>query len=278
VSDRVVLSLSAILLLLSAAAWRSLPDGRLHVRFMDVGQGDAVFIRTPAGRQILVDGGPSPSTLLEQVGRSMPFWDHHLDLVILSHPDEDLLAGLIPVLERYRVDGVIVGQARCNSPLCARWQEVLEDSGAHVWRGEAGLQMGLDEGLLLTVLHPGPGFSGTLNDRSLVLRLDYGEVCFLLTGDAGPGVEERLVAQGAWLECSVLKAAHHGDGAATTEIFLAAVDPEEVIIPVGEGDRMRRPHWDLLERLEGLGVHRTDEHGTVEIVSDGRTYRIVRER
>ena len=297
-SDRVLLTTSALLLILTAAAWRSLPDGRLHVTFLDVGHGDAVFIQTPSGRQVLVDGGPSPSALLNHLGRRMSFWDHSLDLVVLSHPDDDLLAGLVPVLERYQVAEVIARDVGCRTELCARWEELLEASGAHVWRGEAGLQMWLDEGLLLTVLHPGPdllsGSGADLNNNSLVLRLDYGEVCFLLTGDIQAQAEEVLVAEGAWLDCTVLKAAHHGDADSTTEPFLAAVNPEVVVIPVGADDRFGRPHWGMLERLgacpeqcpelvEGQGrrelrAYRTDEDGTVEVVSDGMTYWVETER
>ncbi len=279
-SDRTVLAASALLLILTAAAWRALPDGRLHVAFLDVGEGDAVFIRTPSGRQVLIDGGPSPSRLLAHLGRRLPFWDHRLDLVILSHPDDDVMAGLIPVLERYRVDGVVERDLGCRTRLCTRWREVVERSGAPVWRGETGLRFWLDEGLLLTILHPGPDETdASTNDRSLVLRLDYGGICFLLPGDISAAVEGRLVSEGAWLDCTILRAAHHGDGGSTTEPFLEAVDPEVVVISVGVENRFRHPHVEMLDRLgEGVLVYRTDRDGTVEVVSDGRGYRVETER
>jgi competence protein ComEC len=283
-SDRATLAASVVLVVLTAVAWRSLPDGRLHATFFDVGIGDATFIETPSGRQVLIDGGPSPSTLLAHLGRRMPFWDHDLDLVVLTHPDDDVLAGLLPVLERYRVEQVIRREVDCHSRLCARWETALAASGASVWRGQAGLQIWLDEEVLLSVLHPGPElFSRTsFNDNSLVLRLDHGEVCFLLAGDVGAEVEAQLIAQGAWLDCTVLRAAHHGDAGSTTAPFLEAVDPEVVVISVGRDSLLRHPHWETLERLEahagqsgnGLQVYRTDEDGTVEIVSDGRAVRV----
>jgi competence protein ComEC len=273
-SDRAMLACSAFLLILATATWRALPDGRLHVHFLDVGQGDAVFVETPSGRQVLIDGGPSPTRLLSHLGKRMGFWDHTLDLVILSHPDDDVLAGLIPVLERYEVGGVLARDLGCQAGLCIQMEELLEETGVPVWRGEVGLQVVLDEGVLLTVLHPGPdlwrgGMSS--NDNSLVLRLDYGQVCFLLAGDIGGEVEEYLMEQGAWLECVVLKAAHHGDAGSTSEVFLEAVGPEVVVISVGEGNVFHHPHGQMLERAEGLQVLRTDEVGTVEVVSDGRT-------
>jgi competence protein ComEC len=278
VSDRAMLACSALLLLLTTIAWRSLPDGRLHLAFLDVGQGDALFITTPSGRQILVDGGPSPSTLLAHLGRRLPFYDHSLDLVVLSHPDDDVLAGLLPVVERYRIGGVIARDVGCRTELCVRWQQLLDNAGMPRWRGEAGLRVWLDEGLLLSVLHPGPDLfsesAADVNDNALVLRLDYGEVCFLLPGDVGAEVEARLVADGAWLDCTVLKAAYHGDAGSTSEPFLAAVDPEVVVISVGAENRFRHPHWEMLERIAEREVYRTDRDGTVELISDGRGYRV----
>ena len=122
------------------------------------------------------------------------------------------------------------------------------------------------------MLHPGPAPLGDgfdFDDNSVVVRLDYGSVCFLLTGDAGPAVEGRLVAEGAWLECDVLKAARYGDASATTEPFLDAVDPRMVVIPAQEGVPYRQPDRETLERLEGREVYRTDQDGAVEVVSDG---------
>lgn len=282
-SDRAMMSVSAILLVLSAVAWYTLPDGRLHVSFLDVGQGDAVFIQTPSGRQVLMDGGPSPSRLLSYLGRLMPFWDHSLDLVILSHPDDDVLAGLLPVLERYRVDGILARDVGCRTQLCTRWKESVESSRARVWSGETGLRIWLDKGLLLTVLHPGPeSLSGSgvdYNDHSIVFRLDYGQVCFLFPGDIGAEVEEGLVREEAWLNCTVLKAAHHGDANSTTERFLTAVDPQVVVISVGADNRFHYPHREMLDRLqEAVAIYRTDRDGTVEVVSDGKAYWVERGR
>ena len=205
----------------------------------------------------------------------MGFWDHSLDLVILSHPDDDLLPGLLPVLDRYRVDRVIAPRTDCYSHVCSEWERSLAAQEASVLRGEAGLRVWLDDGLLLTVLHPGPeGTAGAnMNDGSLVMRIDHGEVCFLLTGDVSGEVEAELVAREAWLDCTVLKAARHGDAGSTTAPFLAAVDPQAVVIPVAAGNRFGYPHWQVLERVESGAadrqIYRTDEDGTVEVISDG---------
>ncbi|MGC9083173.1 MAG: ComEC/Rec2 family competence protein [Anaerolineae bacterium] len=268
-SDRLLLSGAALLLLLAGIARFSLPDGRLHVVFLDVEGGDAVFIRTPSGRQVLVGGAPGTTGLLTALGRRMPFWDHELDLVVLTRPAEDVLPGLIAVLERYPTRHLIARDDHCTGALCDRWRQVASGAAREVWRGERGLQMTLDEGLLLTVLHPGP-LPLTGRDNSVVVRLDYGSVCFLLTGDLGEAGQEALVDAGAWLRCQVLKAPHHGETRALTDRFLQWVNPEVVVVPAGDLFASARPAAD--RRLEDARVYRIAERGTVEIVSDGSRY------
>lgn len=262
-NDRLLLSAAALFLLLAVAARISLPDGRLHVVFLDVEGGDAVFIRTPSGRQVLVGGAPGTAGLLSALGRRMPFWDHDLDLAVLSQPDEDILPGLIAVLERYPVRHVIARADDCPGALCERWREVVAGAAREVWRGERGLQLELDDGLLLTVLHPGPEEMG---DGSVVVRLDYGTVCFLLTGEVREAGQETMVDVGAWLGCDILKAPHHGGTAALTDRFLTVVGPEVVVIPAGDSSFWRRGN-DL--RLQEQVVYRIADVGTVEFISDG---------
>jgi len=271
-SDRLLLGTAALLLLLAGVARFSLPDGQLHVVFLDVEGGDAVFIRTPSGRQVLVGGAPGTTDLLSALGRRMPFWDHDLDLVVLTRPAEDVLPGLIAVLERYPVHHLIARDEDCAGTLCGHWRRVVSESTRAVWRGERGLQMTLDDGLLLTVLHPGP-LPPAGRDNSVVVRLDYGSVCFLLTGDVGKGGQEALVDAEAWLRCDVLKAPQHGETSALTDRFLKWVDPEVVVVPAGDPFAPERPAAD--QRLEDVRVYRLADRGTVEIVSDGNRYSVV---
>ena len=288
---------AAILVVLAFFAWRSLPDGRLHVVFLDVGQGDAIFIQTPSGRQILVDGGPGEAALLAQLGHHMPFWDRTLDVVVLTHPDADHISGLIAVLERYRVDTVIFREVEVTSSVYEYWLQLLEGEGAAVWRGEAGLRITLDEGLEMAVLHPGAEWAAvtgaSTNNNSVVTRLTYGQVSVLLPGDIEREVEHQLVVKGAALRSTVLKVAHHGGCTSTTPEFLKAVNPQVVVISVGADNDFGHPCADVLERLElalspsaTLGVnsegewpvYRTDEQGTVEVITDGTQVWVETER
>lgn len=276
---KLIIGFSGILLVLASVAWRSLPDGRLHVYFLDVGQGDAIFVRTPSGRQVLIDGGPRPSLLLSRLGRRMPFWDRSLDLVVLTHPDVDHVTGLVEVLERYDVDVVVFREMGCRSPICERWDQLLERGEMAVYQAEAGLDITLDHGVLLEVLYPGVDLLArdAFNDNSIVVRLSFGEASFLLTGDIGVQSEERLLAGEKSLDSTVLKVAHHGACAASTTRFLAAVRPEVAVISVGEENDFGHPCDEVLERLaavvasspRGSAIYRTDQHGTVHVATDG---------
>lgn len=268
-SDRLLLSTAALLLLLAVVARFSLPDGRLHVVFLDVPGGDAVFIRTPSGRQILVGGAPGTTSLLSALGRRMPFWDHELDVVVLTRPAEDVLPGLIAVLERYPVHHLIARDEGCAGALCNRWREVASRAAQEVWRGERGLQLTLDEGLLLTVLHPGPSLPARSSPQ-MVIRLDYGSVCFLLTEEVREAEQDALAEAGAWLRCGVLKAPHHGETRALTDRFLSRVDPEVIVVPAGDPWMPKRPTPD--RRLRDILVYRIAEQGAIKVVSDGSRY------
>jgi competence protein ComEC len=276
---------STVLLALAVFGWRSLPDGRLHVHVLDVGQGDAIFVETPSGRQMLVDGGPKGSVLLSRLGRRMPFWDHSLDVAALTHPDADHINGLVDVLERYQVDAVVYRDLGCRDGACQRWQELLSETGMTVLDGEAGLAIELD-GVRLDLFHPGAELlgGGGFNEDSLVARLSYGEVSMLLTGDIGARAEERLLADGVDVRSTVLKVAHHGACSSNTRAFLEAVDPEVAVISVGEENDHNHPCDEVVERLEavlggeGERLFRTDRHGTVEVVSDGARIWVVTER
>jgi competence protein ComEC len=245
-----------------------LPDGRLHVYFLDVGQGDAIFIRAPDGRQVLVDGGPSPAALLDELGRLLPFWDRSLDLLVLTHPDADHMTGLLPLFERYRIATVLDTVQDDTTPI---WSAALAAHRGQRITARRGMQLALDD-LRITVLHPAERLLPDTRDNaaSLVLRLDYGETSLLLMGDAEQTTEEILLAAGQPLRANILKVAHHGSGGATSAAFLAAVQPEVAVIQVGADNRFGHPHSDTLARLAPTEVLRTDQDGRIEVTSDGR--------
>jgi len=274
------LSLVATVAWMGAAAT---PDGRLHVVFFDVGQGDAIFIQTPGGHQALIDGGPSPAVIADAVGRRMPFWDRSIDLVIMTHANEDHLAGLIPILERYRVDHAIESGYPQTTASYLQWRDLVRERGTNVQVARAGMDIHLGDGVWLEVLNPPqPLLQGTNaddNNNCVVVRLTYGDTSFLLTGDIEADVEGRLAARSR-VQAQVLKLAHHGSKSSTVPAFLTAVHPWAAVISVGADNRFGHPSDEVIARVAeaGVPIFRTDEHGDIEFISDGRRQWVRTER
>jgi competence protein ComEC len=268
-----IAALSVIALLIWLAALQ-LPDGRMRLVFLDVGQGDAIFITSPEGTQVLVDGGPTPTRLAWELGRQMPFWDRSLDLVVLTHPDADHMMGLVPLFERYRVERAAVSPQTLSDDRTHHCREAAEKAGAAITVIERGSQILMGSTARLEVLHPStefPSGSESDNESSVVLRLVYGATSFLLSGDLQAGGEQALLASGQPLASQLLKVSHHGSGGATTGEFLTVVAPQLAVIQVGAGNRFGHPAPEVLDRLSVVGarVFRTDQHGTIEVISDG---------
>jgi competence protein ComEC len=271
-----------ILAALVSAAAITLPDNELHVSFLDIGQGDAILIQR-GSQQVIIDGGPTPQTLMGELSDRMPFWDRTIELVVLTHPDDDHISGLVEVLERYRVEQVLYPDLEAlddfNDPLSLyqRWEELIEEKGIACTAARAGEEIELGGGVTMTVLNPPAtlleGTDSDVNNNSAVLRLGLGRVSFLFTGDIMWEAEFGLIARGAGLSSTVLKVAHHGSNTSTTADFLAAVSPCAVVISAGKGNPYGHPRDEVLERLEAnpdIGnIFRTDEQGTIEFITDG---------
>jgi competence protein ComEC len=269
-----VLAISLIFLLAQAL---SVPDGKLHVYFFDVGQGDSILIVTPQGRQILVDGGPQAASATRALPGPLSPWDRSLDLVALSHLDADHSRGLVEVLRRYRVGAVLEGVSDPTAALYPEWQAALERHGVQNIQVYSGHRILVDEDVVVEVLHPPPpGVSPrwNRNNDSLVLRLVYGEVSFLLTGDIEDPAERLLSRTRADLGSLVMQVAHHGSRTSTTAGFLELVSPQAAVISAGAGNRYGHPHPEVVERLEqspgAHRVYRTADHGNIQFISDGR--------
>ena len=239
--------LLGVLAFLAIVAWlalRQLPDGRLHVYFFDVGQGDAILVQTPDGRQILIDGGPNPTALLSELSAVLPFWDRSLDLVVLTHPDGDHLTGLLAVLDRYQVARVLDTSQTDTAPLAAAWRERLAKDSIPRTTAQRGMRIPLGD-VMLTVLHPSSkpltGTASDENNNSIVLRIDYGPTSLLLTGDAESEAEADMIKAGLPLQADVLKIGHHGSNGSSSAPFLMAVAPSEAVIQVGADNTFGHP-------------------------------------
>ena len=254
-------------------------DGLLHVYFLSVGQGDAIFIKTPSGNQILVDGGPDNS-VVQELGKVMPFWDRSIDVLVMTHSDADHLNGLPEVLERYKVSQVVETGIECISAQCEKWKRLIEEEGAGrriVWLGK---KIDVGDGVMFEVLSPFENEEGESvnkkNNSSVVLKMIYGEQELLLTGDIEEMVERKLALAGVDIDVDFLKVAHHGSKTSTSEIFLNASTPKLAFINVGIKNRYGHPTEEVLNRLSNHGIkyYRTDTNGTIELMLDGSNYRV----
>lgn len=271
----VIPPLMVVAILVSVAA-ATMPDDNLRISFLDVGQGDAILIQK-GNQQVLVDGGPSPQAISLELGNKMPFWDRTIELVILTHPSADHITGLVEVLQRYKVKQVLYPDLDFKSDIYDEWLRLLKEKNIKCIIAQAGQQINLGGGVIKILNPPIPLLTGTesdLDNNSVVIHISMGKVSFLLTADIMWEAEFELIGRRADLTSTVLKVAHHGSDTSTSQEFLAVVNPQIAIISVGKGNPFGHPSDEVLERLkEKLGqenIYRTDEHGTIEFITDGK--------
>ena len=262
-----------VLLLLAAngAVWAlvaAAPEEELRVRFLDVQQGDAILLETGSGQRVLVDGGPSPGLLLNELGKALPFWDQRVDLVVLTHPQRDHLTGLLAVLRRYQVGAVIESGLPQKSEDYIEWRRLVAEKGIPSISLTAGGSIRL-RGADVEVLHPGVHGVEAAGDNpnlaSLVLQVTANGHSVLLTGDIEAGAERALLRYRPKLASDVLKVAHHGSKTSTSQSFLDAVAPQVAVISVGADNPFGHPSQEVLARFRCTPVLRTDLHGTITL-------------
>lgn len=240
-------------------------SGYLKVHFLDVGQGDAIFIETPDGVQVLIDGGPD-GTVVRELSAVMPLLDRTIDMVVGTHPDKDHIGGLIDVLERYEVAHIVVTDNAGTTAVAERFQNSVAAEGAQIYTAQAGQWYRLGEEVMMLVYSPaGRADVMESNASSIVVQLVYGETTFLLTGDATIAIEDYLVATFSdRLDSDVLKLGHHGSRTSTSEVFLDTVTPVYAVVQAGKNNSYGHPHPEVLERVAARAIP------TVSTGSDGR--------
>ncbi|HLF78830.1 MAG TPA: DNA internalization-related competence protein ComEC/Rec2 [Dehalococcoidia bacterium] len=268
---------AAIIVVLSGFVWRdALQAGEsdLRVSILDVGQGDAILIETPAGHRILVDGGPSGDRLNLALDRELRSSVHRIDLMVLTHAQDDHVTGLVSILERYDVGAALTSPMQGKTAAYEAWREAVRENNVPLREGVAGEWVDLGGGARLEVVSPPPrlleGTDDDVNNSSVVLRLVYGEVSFLLTGDLAAEGEAALLGSGGTLGSTVLKVGHHGSDGSSTPVFLNAVGPRLAVMSVGADNTYGHPSPTTRLRLAGVPLLRTDQHGTVRLRTDGR--------
>ncbi len=267
------LTITVVLIVLQYVyAGHTVGQKRLIVWFFDVGQGDAIFIESPSGFQMLIDGGPSDA-VLDKLGSVLPFWDRRLDAVVLTHPHADHLNGLVEVIDRYSVGNVYLTNVDYFTPAGPEFQRRISD-GEHVAEVDGPMTIDLGGGVTFEIIYPTSSFAGDrvtdVNGSSIVGILKYGETSVLLTGDETAKQEPEL-ASAIDVEIDVLKVGHHGSAYSSTMAFLEDLDPRFAIISVGANNDYGHPAPSTLERLQAIGatIFRTDLDGDIRLTSDG---------
>jgi competence protein ComEC len=247
----------------------------LEVSFFDVGQGDSIFIEAPGNYQVLIDGGPSYSKVLEGLSREMPFNDKEIDLVILSHPESDHMTGLLSVLENYKVDNIIWTGIEKEGEKFESWKRMINEEKANVYYAKAGDRIIMGEAIL-EIINPQESLKGKefkeSNDTAVVSKLQFKDSSFLFAGDISTKIEKELND----IDVDVLKVAHHGSKYSTSEDFLKKSSPLVSVIQVGKNS-YGHPTEEVLTRLDNFGIKvlRNDTNGDIKIVSDGLNYKII---
>ncbi len=254
------------------------PVKPLRVHFIDVGQGDAILIQTPAGQNVLVDAGENVFgdkviDYLEAQGVD------ELAAVVGTHTHSDHIGGMDAVIDHFRVKAVYLPAITQNTKSFRDVLTAVQRKGLKITTARAGVALPLDA-VECWILAPVKDYYEELNDYSVVMRLAYGSQVFLLTGDAGSVPERDLLASGANLKATVLKVGHHGSYASSSTEFLKAVGASHGVILLGKDNDYGYPHQSALQRFgrTGMQLYRTDLNGTIVFSTDGQILDITTER
>lgn len=265
-----------LLVLVNIFIWTSVlggpEEGILSVAFLDVGQGDAIFIESPTGVQLLIDSGRDNSVLRE-LGKIMSFDDRSIDVILATHPDADHIGGFPVVFENYKVDTYIDGGSIADTGIYIEVEKLIDKEGSTRLLARRGMVLDIGGGALVTVLFPDRDVSHSdPNDASVIVKLEYADTSFLLTGDSPSSVEEYLTTlDGEYLDVDVLKIGHHGSKTSSSERFLELATPIYSVISAGKDNRYGHPNQVVLDSLvkQDTKILATYEDGMIVFLSDG---------
>jgi len=249
---------------------------------LDIGQGDALFVESPSGTQVLIDAGP-PRKILGQLSRVMSPFDRKIDAIIITNPDQDHIGGFLDVLKVYKVGALFEPGTFNDSKTYQNLKEEVKNKKIQEILARRGMRLHLGGGAVIDILFPDRDVSDwTTNDGSVVGKLSYGEISVMLMGDATEETERIILEENSKnvLESDVLKVGHHGSKTSTSAEFVEATSPAHALISAGGDNRYGHPHQEVLDTLNqfGVKVFRTDLLGTIIMKSDGKMLRWEYER
>lgn len=255
--------------------WNDQTTSHAQVTFLDVGQGDAIYIRTSDHQDVLMDGGPDDQ-VVRRLGEHMPVWDRTIELVILSHTDADHITGIVELFRYYNINTIAIVDISVTSQTQEALYAAIAEQGTTVIYPLAGDRIPLSEREQLTILHPYVNENLEAlerNDTGIVAEYTYTgtrTTRILLTGDISSTIEQSMVATGYLSDVDILKVPHHGSKTSSSAELLSATQPEYAVIQVGSDNSYGHPHAEIVDRLESVAtVLRNDALGDIEFtVSD----------
>ncbi|AUS88304.1 competence protein [Lysinibacillus sp. YS11] len=244
----------------------------MQVHFIDVGQGDSILIESPSGKTMLIDGGVKGAgqqivSYLKELGIDK------LDIVVATHPDADHIGGLIPVLDNMTIEQFYDSGKVHTSQTFEEMLTRIDEKNIPYHVPKIGDDIEFDKDVNVKVLNANDQATDN-NDASIVLKMTYGNVSFLLTGDAGVALEKEMLQYD--VKATVLKAGHHGSNTSSSEEFIQAVKPEVTILSYGEDNKYGHPHAEIVDRLQAIGskIYATADLGTITVSTDGVNYTV----
>ncbi|MFY2310264.1 MBL fold metallo-hydrolase [Lysinibacillus fusiformis] len=244
----------------------------MRVHFIDVGQGDSILIESPNGKTMLIDGGVKGAgqqvvSYLKELGVNK------LDQVVATHPDADHIGGLIPVLQTIPIEQFYDSGKVHTSQTFEEMLMAIDQKNIPYYVPKTGDLIEFDKDVTVKVLNANEHATDN-NDASIVLKVAYGNVSFLLTGDAGIALEKEMMQND--VTATILKAGHHGSNTSSSEEFIRAVKPEVTILSYGEDNKYGHPHAEVVDRLQAMGsnIYATAESGTIIVATDGVNYTV----
>jgi competence protein ComEC len=253
----------------------------LEIYFLDVGQGDSILIKTVDNFNILIDGGPDKK-VLNGLSKHLSWFSGKIDLLILTHPHDDHVAGLIDVLDRYKIKQIFYTGVVHNSPAYLEWLNKVKINKIPVNIIDCEQEIVLNN-LKLNFIYPNKSLLNkkvdNLNNSSIVFKLSYFDFSILLAGDAEQEIEKILINEKIDLKAKIFKASHHGSETANSLEFLKVINPEVFIIQVGKENKFNHPSLRVLKRVfkKGIKVFRNDLDGEIKILVNRDNYRILKE-
>lgn len=251
-------------------------DGKLHVYYMDVGQGDSIFIQLPNNENMLIDAGTEDSGT--KIAKSLKKADiDKIDHLVATHPHADHIGGMQKIVESFDIENIYMPDAATNIRTYENLLLAIKRKGNKITTAKSNTKIVSNDKLNITIVAPNSNEYEDLNNYSAVIKLTYGERSFVFTGDAEKLSEDEIRSN---IKCDVLKIGHHGSSTSTSENFLKKTHPTYAVISCGADNEYGHPHREVMERLKkaGVKIYRTDINGTTEFVSDGNNISINTER